>query len=60
MGEVAEGADFVDTETDNLQVGQLPDERDVVDVTPPQIYVLDVFEIVLFALFDDDFSRQRV
>lgn len=46
FGEVLEGADFVDTEGDDLQIGHFFDELEVFKVVAPQVEIFDVVEVV--------------
>lgn len=60
VSEMLQRLDFVDRERHHLQVGQLPDELDVVQLAAPEVDVLDLLEVVFLALFGDQVLGQRV
>jgi hypothetical protein len=57
---IGQGWDFIYRKRNDLEIGELPQDLDVVKVWSPEINVFDLFKIGLFALFDDKFCRERI
>lgn len=58
-GEIFKGADFVDTERDDFEVGHPLDELQVLQLVAPEVEILDAVQAVGFGLVEDQLLCQN-
>ena len=60
FGELAEWADFVDAEGDDLQIGHFLDDLQIFELVAPQVEILDAVEIIAFGFGQHQLHRQSL